>query len=705
MNYIIRFSNNVSLKVSKLKKLSQTHKCILSLINPNMDYNIRESHESNKLLALLLNITGCKTHWHDVNTYEPNPKKYWQGCTLTLACGKVLKNTDVFTYSKSLLKPLKSNDSTVIPNCDISQYRIKGIQNNNITVWTIQHTDGRIWNVEAKLVLTQEQVNQLVNILTKLVPPGTTCSLQADTHNAGSVFVGMICTFNEDSIPIVLVSADIGCGLAMIPISKNGKHIKQPNDTNKRDILSANALITARRTLKRGRDAESGAIECTLENLKQVIDFYMLGSTLDELCLFLNDIKCVLDTVGVLNQSIYSKYLKEPPLGDLSKEHTATLKFICRYAMTLGSSGNHFLEMCKDSNDYLWWVVHSGSRALGAMVYKVLLAVTILLGNPGVASGPVARFYAKAYDTLNKFARFNRALCAIAVSEKMGFDTSGETLRKVMLSNPLFKEPISVYTTKSDKLKQSMNNLAYGLTHNGIKSFKYKNKIIFICQKGAIAISDDASCAIVALKAGEGNYFFSLANPDSECSEITIQKAYSLLETKKYELTTNLNDFDNHIILAGHGAGRKQSAGKTWGEFAFQDLVKYFTSYNVVGNLGPNVLGDHPDGYKYVKDILGYLPLNRAITHSQLKTIMSFKEGIDNRPVWQNVCSDFFASTYLKLGNTHSDMVYRAMYDLILCKNTLNKKYPDFWSRASINDESTIDYFARRYHELYHEDL
>ena len=53
----------------------------------------------------------------------------------------------------------------------------------------------------------------------------------------------------------------------------------------------------------------------------------------------------------------------------------AVLAHVGRFAQSLGSSGNHFMELASDDAGKYWIVVHSGSRALGAMVHGVIAEV------------------------------------------------------------------------------------------------------------------------------------------------------------------------------------------------------------------------------------------------------------------------------------------------------------------------------------------
>ena len=120
--------------------------------------------------------------------------------------------------------------------------------------------------------------------------------------------IGSTFTFKDKLMP-VLVSSDIGCGITVLKL-----------DTKKIEFEKLDRVIREQLT-------ERNKIESILSKSQDKID--------------LNNLYCkkYVDTDRCLNK-----------LGDLG-------------------GGNHFLEVDKDENGYLYLTVHSGSRLLGQQIY------------------------------------------------------------------------------------------------------------------------------------------------------------------------------------------------------------------------------------------------------------------------------------------------------------------------------------------------
>jgi len=161
------------------------------------------------------------------------------------------------------------------------------------------------------------------------------------------------------------------------------------------------------------------------------------------------------------------------------------MQYIGRFAQSLGSSGNHFTECPVIFSVLYWLVVHSGSRGLGAKVYDVI-AQACRAVNDGfeVATGELAKFYTVAYDALNKFAKMNRVICAIAVLKELNYVYSVSTLKSVMAQSHLFAPAIE--KCGADSTGNAMLALISGLTHNGLKAYvnDVSKEVLFVLSKG-----------------------------------------------------------------------------------------------------------------------------------------------------------------------------------------------------------------------------
>lgn len=540
--------------------------------------------------------------------------------------------------------------------------------------YMVTHKDNT-WRLEFKVSMTEKDVRSVACLAARFAPPGSVVSMQADAHGAGNVYVGMIMSFGQESIPVNLVSGDIGCGLSIVPVVRDGEHL-HANRVYDKDSFYSYVLATVRRSLKRGRAAETG--ESLSQNIEKAMAFY--GT--DELPAWLDEMRDILAQVDITYDTIH---MSESECAGLTIEQAKTLQFIARYAQSLGSSGNHFLEMATDDYGYYWWVVHSGSRGLGARIYEVIAgACRLLTGGLEIATGPLATFYARMYDALNKFAKLNRLLCALAVSDALGFSTDASLLHTVMKASMIFEPAIRAVGHDAE----AMLSLMSGLTHNGLKAYvnDETRQALFVLSKGAIAMTKRASASIVALRAGDGCFVWTLADASCPWYEERIQNAVAKVHSG-YETVYNSPD----IIYSGHGAGRAQATSKTAAASTFADVDAFYRETNVVGNIAPGVLGDNPRiAYNPVPTILAHLPLDIATTHSRLATCVTYKEGIVTWPKTHvEDCAEYIVSQWpdasdnkkmwmdlnLCIGSTHKEAILEFVKTRDDIYNTMKSTY------------------------------
>ena len=514
--------------------------------------------------------------------------------------------------------------------------------------------DNKHWDMNTKVVLSEQDIRSLAHITVRFAPPGSSVNLQADTHGAGNVYVGMIMTFGHERIPINMVSGDIGCGLSIVPVvaKDTGDHIHESSVNDKNTFYSF-VLATIRKSLKRGKAAESGTL--LSRNMKEAMSFY--GT--DELPQWLDEMRSILETVGITIEMGQPSYE-----SGLTTEQSDTLAYIGRFAQSLGSSGNHFMEMSVDEQGYLWWVVHSGSRSLGSRVYEVIAgACRLITGGLEIATGPLATFYVRAYDVLNKFAKLNRILCALTVSDALGMCTEATDFHKTMKSSFLFAP--AIHTVGHDT--EAMLSLMSGLTHNGLKAYvsDEEKKVLFVMSKGAIAMTKRASASIVALRAGDGCFVWTLADPTCSWYEQRVQGAVEKVKQGYIPVHET-----SAVVYSGHGAGRARASTKTAAMSSFADVVAFYEEQGIVGNVAPGVLGDNPRiAYNDVPTILSHLPLHLAATKSQLATRVTYKEGIMTWPKTTiEQCAEYIVSVWDTCSDTH-----KLWLDATLCLSTKQK--------------------------------
>lgn len=473
--------------------------------------------------------------------------------------------------------------------------------------WTIEHhASGWKWQVDARLVLCEAQMLTVATLLyDSKIPSGKTVQLQADAHIAGSyTWIGMIASYDDVAIPFATVSADIGCGLSILPVcqpipGQPPKHLCA-SDVRDMDQFRNVFMLVARKSLYRGKKSDTGDASFTIALFDQALAF--LGNQID-LPRFKRRLASTLATLRLHN-------------GDEGGD--SALLFASRFLQSLGSSGNHFIELAQSSDDgSLYVVTHSGSRGLGATVYSEISAMARVYSGSNVATGPLCDLYRQSFDILCTFAQVNRILCAMACMHAMRLCIDGSELQAVMCRSRMFAN-----STLTDLQK---TKLLFGLTHNGIKTFANHRtrQVIHVLSKGAVALSRRADIGIVALRAGEGCDVFVLNDPAAEWVEVAEAGA-------DYEQIFDLSQTD--LCFAGHGAGRSGSATSTHKRSTYEDMITYYDAVGFIGNLTPGVLGDNPAiAYKSPAEIRQKLPLDQAVYTATLKTLVNHKEGMDFR--------------------------------------------------------------------------
>jgi hypothetical protein len=677
-----------------------------------------------------------RTAMKSMRTVQPLSK---QAAHLLKCLGyELTSNSSVLRAEPSFSQGLVSNDEHTRILCVAQPLLPEDVAHHVRAKYRISQGT-HAWTIESKVVFSSDDGTQLSldnldaisYIAVRFAPPFSTVHLQADTHGAGNVFVGMIMSVNiagtglqatEICIPVNLVSGDIGCGLSVVPLvcAEPGKegalsffqqtaaHLGDAQ--NLRDYCSF-VVATTRKTLLRGKAAEQGAYMAS--NLHEAASFYGFA----ELSLWLDDVREVLETVGTPFASYERSELDKtqvfaqgtgrdraaaaaaiPLVAGLTYEQSIVLRYISRFAQSLGSSGNHFLELSKDDGDKLWLVVHTGSRGLGAAIYNVIAeACRFLEGGFEVATGALAVFYQRAFDVLCKFAKLNRVLCALAVLRELGFETNACNLQNVMVESSLFKGAVDRFSSMSASTvaeagatRAATLALLGGLVHNGVSCFvnDAMRTVLFVVKKGAIAMTRRSAASIVALRAGDGCLLWTLADPTCATYETPLAEGVSKIRDEGFTQVYDSPD----VLFAGHGAGRARPTSQTAKMSTFKTVVAFHDAQGMVGNISPGLLGDNPEcAYNDVHVVKQSLPLSEACTMSQLKTLVAFKEGICYMPRDNEACAAYIRETWRT-----STPAEKLTLDLNLVQRILGESvYVDM---AAERDQILRDFCARFRH-------
>ena len=174
-----------------------------------------------------------------------------------------------------------------------------------------------------------------------------------------------------------------------------------------------------------------------------------------------------------------------------------------------------------------------------------------------------------------------------------------------------------------------------------------------------------ASASIVALRAGEGCIVWTLVNMNCDWIENQIRLAVDKVNCG-YAVVTSSPD----VIYSGHGAGRSRATKQTEKLSSFSDIVVFCEEQEMCANIAPGLLGDHPRiAYNNVETVMSHLPQDTC-TKSQLKTRVSYKEGIADH--WKKDIINKCASYILEAWSTASDE-RKLWFDLIVSQGGLEK--------------------------------
>ncbi|WP_433270302.1 RtcB family protein [Actinosynnema sp. CS-041913] len=222
-----------------------------------------------------------------------------------------------------------------------------------------------------------------------------------------------------------------------------------------------------------------------------------------------------------------------------------------RQVGTLGG-GNHFLEICLDTDDRVWVMLHSGSRGIGNQLaqHHISIARTLAhnaeLPDPDLAvflaGTPEMAAYRHDLYWAQEYARRNRAAMTELVAGVL----------KRHFPHVTFDEPISAH-------------------HNYVSEEHHFGEDVLVTRKGAIR-ARRGELGIIPGSMGTGSYIVrGLGNPDS---------------------------FES----ASHGAGRRMSRTKARKTFTADDLAAQTAGVECRKDVG--VVDEIPGAYKDLDTVI-----------------------------------------------------------------------------------------------------
>lgn len=224
---------------------------------------------------------------------------------------------------------------------------------------------------------------------------------------------------------------------------------------------------------------------------------------------------------------------------------------------TLGG-GNHFIELCLDTEDRVWLMLHSGSRGIGNQLATLHIAkakklahnadlpdpdlAVFLSGTPEMAEYRRDLFWAQQYAALN---------------------------RKVMMQ--LYRETLDIFFPRFNLLNGGGPPTAIWCHHNYVAEEKHFGEDVLVTRKGAI-------------RAGAG--------------ELGIIPGSMGTRSFIVEGLGNQDSFES----ASHGAGRRMSRGQAKREFTLENFAEQ--TRGVECRKDESVLDEIPGAYKDIGQVM-----------------------------------------------------------------------------------------------------
>ena len=222
---------------------------------------------------------------------------------------------------------------------------------------------------------------------------------------------------------------------------------------------------------------------------------------------------------------------------------------------TLGG-GNHFIELCLDTENNVWLVLHSGSRNIGKELAEIhIAAAKKLIHNKDLPDPNLAVF-------LKDTPEFNAYMHDLTWAQEYAFLN-----RRVMIY--LAMGALTYYFGERGLDIQAEDPIL--CHHNYVEPSIHFGENVFVIRKGAINAEKDRM-GIIPGSMGTKSYIVKgLGNPDS-------------------------------FMSASHGAGRRMSRGKAKKSFTIEDLATQTAGVECRKDKG--VLDEIPGAYKDIDKIM-----------------------------------------------------------------------------------------------------
>jgi len=281
-------------------------------------------------------------------------------------------------------------------------------------------------------------------------------------------------------------------------------------------------------------------------------------------------------TKGVENWKQWKDWDKLTVIGQ-DKDHKT---MFARAQQQLGSlgGGNHFIEICLDTNNAVWVMLHSGSRNVGKVIAERHLDKAKALMKQMFIGLPDPDLAYLAQGT----AEFDNYIYDLEWCQDYAAQNRREMMERVLkdLSYAVHGEPDAITT-----------DIKVNCHHNYASRENHYGENVIVTRKGAVR-AREGDLGIIPGSMGTRSYIVKgLGNPESFCS-------------------------------CSHGAGRRMSRGEAKRTFTLQDLAAQTAGVECRKDEG--VLDEIPGAYKSIDEVMANQTDLVEVLH-ELKQIMCIK--------------------------------------------------------------------------------
>lgn len=341
-------------------------------------------------------------------------------------------------------------------------------------------------------------------------------AVMPDVHAGKGATVGSVIATNGAIIPAA-VGVDIGCGMIAVETTMTASQL--PDDL--KELRSAVEAAVPHGRTNNGGPGDRGA--------------------------WGNVPTRVAESWKELEPGFKRIVERDPTIGrGVTPEHLGTL-----------GTGNHFIEMCLDERDHVWFMLHSGSRGVGNRIGSLFIERAkremerwmIQLPDMDLAYLPEGSDHFGAYYDAVKwaqdFARTNRALM---------MDATLDAVRKTGIL-PAF----------------GLGSEAVNCHHNYVAKEHHYGKNVWVTRKGAVRAGEGELGIIPGSMGAKSFIVRGKGNPQSFCS-------------------------------CSHGAGRKMSRTAAKKAFSLEDHARM--TAGIECRKDADVIDETPGAYKSIDDVM-----------------------------------------------------------------------------------------------------